>query len=168
MSLPKMIKEANELADKLISEQENSSKFVRSIAKIYAWLVQPVITINRGLLITIIFLLLQFVFVPMANAGCSYKTDTWGNTNYTCSDGGSGSLITDSWGNTRDSRTGTTYRTDSFGTLRGSDGSTARTDSFGTTRYSDGTTSKVDSWGNTRFSDGTVCRTDTWGTTRCD
>ena len=167
MSLPKMIKEANELADKLIDQQKHSSKVVRAMAKFYAWSVQPVITINKGWLVTIIFLLLQFVFVPMANATCTSTTDSWGNTRYNCG-GTSGTMTTDSWGTTRDSRTGTTYKTDAWGTTRGSDGSSWKTDSWGTTRYNDGTTSKTDAWGTTRFSDGTSCKTDTWGTTRCN
>lgn len=167
MSVKKMVKDAHKFADQLIEEQNNQSKFVSSIAKLHAWSVQPVITINKGWLVTIIFLLLQFVFVPMANAGCSYKTDSFGNTLYNCA-GTNGTMTTDSWGTTRDSRSGTTYKTDSFGTTRGSDGSSWRTDSFGTTRYNDGTTSRVDAFGTTRFSDGTSCKTDSFGTTRCN
>ena len=43
-----------------------------------------------------------------------------------------------------------TYRTDSFGTTRGSDGSTYRTDSFGTTRDNSGNSWRTDSFGTIR------------------
>ena len=106
------------------------------------------------------------VFSTSAYATCTSTVDAWGNTRYNCG-GTSGTLSRDILGTVRDSRTGTTYRTDILGTTRGSDGFSARTDVLGNTRYNDGTTSRVDVFGNTRFSDGTVCSTDTWGRVIC-
>ena len=131
-------------------------------------IVQPVITINKGWLVTIIFLLLQFVFVPMANAGCTYRVNSLGTTVYSCDGGQNGTLRTNSLGTMTDSVTGTRYRTDSLGTTRGSDGSTYRTDSLGTIRGNDGSSWRKDSLGTWRSNTGTTCRTNSLGTMRCD
>jgi len=168
MSVKKMVKDAHKFADQLIEEQNNQSKFVSSIAKLHAWSVQPVITINKGWLVTIIFLLLNFVFVPMANAACTYKVNSLGTTVYSCDGGQNGTLRTNSLGTVTDSVTGTRYRTDSLGTTRGSDGSTYRTDSLGTIRGNDGSSWRKDSLGTWRSNTGTTCRTNSLGTMRCD
>ena len=110
--------------------------------------------------------LLVSVFSTSAYAACTATVDLYGNTRYNCG-GTSGTLTRDVLGTVRDSRTGTTYRTDVLGTTRGSDGSSWRTDVLGTTRYNDGTSSSVDVFGNTRFSDGTVCSTNVLGTMTC-
>jgi len=110
--------------------------------------------------------LLISVLSTSAFATCTATVDVFGNTRYNCG-GTSGTLSRDVLGNVRDSRTGTTYRTDVLGTIRGSDGFSARTDVLGNTRYNDGTSSSVDVFGNTRFSDGTVCRTNVLGVVSC-
>ncbi len=104
----------------------------------------------------------------LVEAGCTARTDSWGNTRYNCHDGNSG---------TSPQTVGETLE------IVGLELPTELIDGVqlvavmaqagkligrGTTRYNDGTTSRTDSWGNTRFSDGTVCRTDSWGTVRCD
>lgn len=162
--IKKKIKDAHDTADKLLTKEELRTRW----NKVNGYMNEVVGVATRWHVLAVVGVLLLAFWSPFSSAGCTAKTDSWGNTRYNCHDGNSGTLTTDSWGNTRDSRTGTTYRTDRWGTTRGSDGTSWKTDRWGTTRYSDGTTSKTDRWGNTRFSDGTVCKTDRWGTTRCD
>lgn len=146
----KLVKEANKIADKHLSEN----------------------TINwKACLIAVIVVSLIFMFIfssGKAEASCSYRMDSLGNTNYTCSSGQNGTLRTDVLGTTRDSRTGTTWRTDVLGTTRSSDGTTYRTDVLGTTRGSDGTTWRTDALGTMRSNNGTTCRTNALGTMRCN
>ncbi|TFF74185.1 hypothetical protein DRM94_13785 [Aeromonas taiwanensis] len=104
---------------------------------------------------------------------CTYRKDSLGHTRYQCQDGRDGSLRTDSLGTVRDSGSGTSWRKDSLGNVRGSDGTTYRQDSLGNVRASNGksglnVTWRKDSLGNLRASDGTVCRNDSLGILRCD
>ena len=149
----KMIQDINKFADNKINETNGKKVKIMKIA-----------------IITVLVALC--VYSASSNAACTYRTDSWGNTKYTCDGGNGGTLRTDSWGNTRDSGTGLTYRKDSWGNTRASDGTTYRTDSWGNTRGSDGTTARKDSWGNTIITDKsgsrTTCRTDSWGNTRCN
>jgi hypothetical protein len=158
------IKEAHKTADRLLTEAELSSKW----NKVTHYMGEPVGVVTRWHALAVVGVLVLAFWSPFSSAACSMKTDSWGNSKYTCHDGNSGTLTTDSWGTTRDSRTGTRYKTDAWGTTRGSDGTSWKTDAWGTTRFNDGTTSKTDAWGNTRYSNGTVCKTDSWGTTRCN
>lgn len=167
MSVKKMVKDAHKFADQLIEEQNNQSKFVKSMARIMAWSSIPVVTINRGWLLTIILVASQF-FVSTANAACTYRVNSLGTTVYSCDGGQNGTLRTDSLGTMTDSVTGTRYRTDSLGTTRGSDGSSYRTDSLGTIRGNDGSSWRKDSLGTWRSNTGTTCRTNSLGTMRCD
>ena len=145
----RMIKEANKLADKHLSEETiNWKAFAVGLG--IAALLTLVLTSNK------------------AEASCSYKTNALGHTQYSCSSGQNGTLRTDVLGTTRDSRTGTTWRTDVLGTTRSSDGTTYRTDVLGTTRGSDGTTWRTDSLGTMRSNNGTTCKTDYLGTMRCN
>lgn len=114
---------------------------------------------------TVAALLLFLAF--NANAECSYKTNALGQTQYSCTTGQSGTLKTDVLGTTRDSATGTTWRTDILGTTRSSTGVTYRTDILGTTRGSDGTTWRTDVLGNTRSNTGIVCRENILGDLTC-
>ena len=142
------IKEAHATADRLLTQAELSSKW----NKVKVYMGETVGVATRWHVLAVIVVVVLAFWSPFSSAACSMKTDSWGNSKYTCHDGNSGTLVTDSWGTTRDSRTGTRYKTDSWGT----------------TRFNDGTTSKTDAWGNTRYSNGTVCKTDSWGTTRCN
>ena len=103
--IDKMIKEIHELADKLINDTKRIKVSFMKIA-----------------IITVLVALC--VYSASSNAACTYRTDSWGNTKYTCDGGNGGTLRTDSWGNTRDSGTGLTYRKDSWGNTRASDGTT--------------------------------------------
>lgn len=111
--------------------------------------------------------LIAILLAFQAHADCRIRPDAVGNARYHCDNGESGILRKDSTGAVRDSRTGTTWRKDSFGNVRGSDGSRYRPDSFGNVRSSDGTTWRKDRFGNVRASDGTNCRTDSFGKTSC-
>lgn len=146
----KIIKEANKIVDKHLNEKTINWK-VCAIA------------------LTVICMILMLIFSSgKAEASCSYRMDSLGNTNYSCSSGQNGTLRTDALGTTRDSRTGTTWRTDVLGTTRSSDGTTYRTDVLGTTRGSDGTTWRTDALGTMRSNNGTTCRTNALGTMRCN
>ena len=158
------IEDAHATADRLLTQEELRTKW----NKVHGYMNVDCAVMTRWHVLGFCSLLTLAVWSPFSDAACSMKTDSWGNSKYTCHDGNSGTLTTDSWGTTRDSRTGTSYQTDAWGTTRGSDGTSAKTDAWGTTRYNDGTTSQKDAWGTTRFSDGTSCQTDNWGTTRCN
>lgn len=115
------------------------------------------------------------VFMPsmVLAENCTYRKDSLGNTRYQCHDGKTGTLRTDSLGNVRDSGSGTTWRKDSQGNVRGSDGTTYRQDSLGNVQGSNAKTGEKVTWrkdslGHLRASDGTVCRADSLGELRCD
>ncbi len=93
-----------------------------------------------------------------ALADCRYRTLATGATQYRCDDGRSGELRRDATDIVHDSATGTTWRTDATGTVRGSDGTRYRTDSTGTVHSNDGVSWRRDAAGNLRGSDGTLCR----------
>lgn len=157
------IKEANEMADKAISDATTPE----ILKKIKAFLKTP-LTVSYGKFILFNLIIIAIIsFSSNADATCTYRIDSLGNTNYSCN-GSSGTLRTDALGNTYDTRTGVMYRTDSLGTTRSSDGTTWRTDSLGTIRGSDGTTWRKDSLGTWRSNTGTTCRTDSLGTMRCN
>lgn len=103
---------------------------------------------------------------------CTYREDALGQTRYQCDNGKRGTLREDALGHIRDSGTGTRWRKDALGNLKGSDGTTYREDALGNVRGSNPKTGerviwREDSLGNLRASDGTVCRTDALGQLRC-
>lgn len=113
------------------------------------------------------------LFVHTAQAAnCTYREDALGQTRYQCDNGKRGTLREDALGHIRDSGTGTRWRKDALGNLKGSDGTTYRQDALGNLRGNNDKTGervtwRKDSLGNLRASDGTVCRTDALGQLRC-
>lgn len=76
-------------------------------------------------------LLLLLNGLPVLVANCAYRENAFGHTRYQCGDGKRGTLREDTIGNIKDSCTGTTWRYDALGNLKGSDGTTYSKDALG-------------------------------------
>ncbi|MGL5027437.1 MAG: hypothetical protein ACRC6P_15855 [Shewanella oncorhynchi] len=120
----------------------------------------------------LVALLLGALPLAASAANCTYRDDVLGQTRYRCDDGKQGTLRKDVLGNIKDSGTGTRWRQDNLGNLKGCDGTTYRQDVLGNMRGKNAKTGAQVTWrkdvlGNTRASDGTVCRTDVLGQLKC-
>lgn len=114
-----------------------------------------------------------------AQAACNSRTDNYGNTQYNCADGTSGSTRTDAYGNTTGQIGGQSINTrrDNYGNTTGSIGGESvnlRDDNYGNRTGSIGRSNvntRTDSYGNTSGTVGNQsqnCRSDNYGNRTCN
>lgn len=118
--------------------------------------------------VTLLVLCVVALVAPKAHAGCTYKENWKGNSEYSCDNGETGELRKNWRGEVEDTGTGTTYKENWKGNVESSTGTEWKKNWKGNVESSDGVEWKKNWKGNYESSNGVECTKNWRGEMVCE